>query len=200
MRRFTSIFVAGLLGLAILACGSGTPEPVAPPVVPAAPVAAAEAPCCSAQDVIKMSSGGLSDEVIIGKIKTAPAPASVGVDDLIALKAANVHDPVILALQGSEPAVIAPAGSTPKLSLATDYVQGARSFQLTNRSGVEYSNVRITVNGSYVYALKRLPASSSDSIRLASFVSQTSGQELTAKEGISGIKVVATQGAWSHSY
>lgn len=146
-----------------------------------------------------MSGSGLSDEVIIGKIKTAPVQPSVGVDDLIALKAANVSDPVILALQGTAPAV-APAGSPPKLSLATDYVQGARSFQLTNRSGVEYSNVRITVNGSYVYTLKRLPASSSDSIRLASFVSQSSGQELTAKEGISSIKVVATQGAWSHSY
>lgn len=97
------------------------------------------------------------------------------------------------------PVAAAPAPA-PKLDVSTDYKDGARSFALTNHSTREYTGLRLTINGSYSYALKRLPAGSSDSIRLVSFISRSSGQELTAKEGVKRLHIDADQGSWDHSY
>jgi len=103
-----------------------------------------------------------------------------------------------------EPPPAAPAAAAqapaPKLDVSTDYKDGARSFELTNHSTREYTGLRLTINGAYRYTLKRLPAGSSDSIRVVSFISRSSGQELTAKEGVKRLHIDADQGSWDHSY
>lgn len=113
--------------------------------------------------------------------------------------------PLEVAPPPAAPVAEAPAAApapapAPKLDVSTDYKDGARSFELTNHSTREYTGLRLTINGSYSYALKRLPAGSSDSIRLVSFISRSSGQELTAKEGVKRLHIDADQGSWDHSY
>jgi hypothetical protein len=49
-------------------------------------------------DVISLKGAGLSDDLVVSKIKSAPANYSLNTDDLIALKKANISDAVIAAM------------------------------------------------------------------------------------------------------
>jgi hypothetical protein len=50
------------------------------------------------EDVLSLKSAGFSDEVIIAKIKSAPANFNVEMDKLVALKNAGLSDSVIAAM------------------------------------------------------------------------------------------------------
>lgn len=65
--------------------------------------------------VMKMVKGGLSDDVVIGMVKSQPAKYATTPDDLIALKGAGVSDKVIAAMveKMSAPAAPAPAAAAP---------------------------------------------------------------------------------------
>ena len=52
----------------------------------------------SNNDVIALKGAGLSDDLVIAKIKSSPAQYSLNTDDLIALKKANLSEPVIAAM------------------------------------------------------------------------------------------------------
>lgn len=77
--------------------------------------ARAQEPALTNQDVVKMVSSGLGDELVMAKIREAPAAEfALEVDDLLALRSAGVSDKVVgvmlLRKQGSLP----PAPGTPK--------------------------------------------------------------------------------------
>ncbi len=79
----------------------------APPTAPAtAATTTAKPPTgtpLSNDDVLKLKDAGLSDELIIGKINTAPANYKLETDDMVSLKKAGMSDAVIGAmLQASQ--------------------------------------------------------------------------------------------------
>jgi hypothetical protein len=50
------------------------------------------------EDIFKLKQAGLSDDLLIAKIKSSPAGYHLDPDDLIALKKANLSDAVIAAM------------------------------------------------------------------------------------------------------
>ena len=64
----------------------------------------------SVSDVIKLSKGGLSDDVIIAQIKKRPQPFDLTPDQLLQLKAAQVSDRVIEAMTGTSPTAVQVGG------------------------------------------------------------------------------------------
>ncbi|HEY2295419.1 MAG TPA: hypothetical protein VGM86_32350 [Thermoanaerobaculia bacterium] len=73
------------------------------------------------QDVLKMISAGLSEEVIVAKIREAPqVDFQLSIDDLVALRKAGVSDRVVGAMLGrSHPAATVPGSSKTNISLKT---------------------------------------------------------------------------------
>jgi hypothetical protein len=73
------------------------------------------------QDVLKMISAGISEEVIIAKIREAPrVDFQLSIDDLVALRKAGVSDRVVGAMLGrSHSAVAVPVSSQTSVSLKT---------------------------------------------------------------------------------
>jgi hypothetical protein len=65
----------------------------------------------SVSDVIKLSKGGLSDDVIIAQIKKRPQPFDLTPDQLLQLKAAQVSDRVIEAMTGTSPTAVQVGGN-----------------------------------------------------------------------------------------
>lgn len=137
-----------------------------------------------------------TDDVIIAAIAEGTLKPELTEREVATLRAANVHEPVMVAM--GAPAAVSAAPSCAPISLSTDYHEGAHSFQLMNESAKQYNNVRITVNGTHTYSLKRLPAREADSIGLGSF--KSGGGALTAKEGVHRIAVRANEGCWSAKY
>ena len=66
--------------------------------------------------IIKMVKAGLSEDIVLGSIRSQPGKYSTGADDLIALKSAGVGDKIIAAMLngggGAAPAA-APAAGAP---------------------------------------------------------------------------------------
>jgi hypothetical protein len=52
----------------------------------------------SNDDVVKLKDAGLSDDLLIAKIKSSPATFRLETEDLIALKKGNVSEAVIAAM------------------------------------------------------------------------------------------------------
>jgi hypothetical protein len=77
-------------------------------VLPVVLACAQDAPLTKEQ-VIQMSKAGLSDDIIIAKIKSEPAPMKLSTDDLILLKTSGVSDAVIRALIAPPEPAAAPA-------------------------------------------------------------------------------------------
>src|ERR1035441_7614527 len=66
-------------------------------------------------DVIAMKQAGLSDDLVITKIRQSNQPANLSTDELVALKKQNVSDAVIKALMDPANATLAnpsPPGAT----------------------------------------------------------------------------------------
>ncbi len=74
-------------------------------------------PQVTTNDVIAMKQAGLSDDLVIAKIKTSNKPEILSTDDLINLKKQNISDAVIKALMDPRNAV-APATDVPGSSIA----------------------------------------------------------------------------------
>jgi len=63
-------------------------------------------------DVITMKQAGLSDDLVIAKIRQSNKPANLGTDELIALKKQNVSDGVIKALMDPADAAASDSGAS----------------------------------------------------------------------------------------
>jgi hypothetical protein len=69
-------------------------------------------------DVIAMKQAGLSDDLVIAKIKASNKPTNLSTDDLINLKKQNISDAVIKALMDPSTAPAQPATSAPGVAIA----------------------------------------------------------------------------------
>ncbi|MBW2255833.1 MAG: hypothetical protein JRI25_14715 [Deltaproteobacteria bacterium] len=193
--------VAALLALGFtLACGW-----------PAAEVAErieeADAPCCSVEDIVKLHATGISDELIIATIRTSQTDLDLTAEQISLMNARGVTAEVIDVLNGGpcvceevpEPVAEVPKEGPPPLNVTVKY-SGGRSFELINLSQTQYTGLTLVINGEYQYRLKRLPAGGNDNIRLVTFVSRRTGEELKPKLGMNSLTVTADQGAWSKSF
>ena len=72
----------------------------------------------TANDVIAMKQAGLSDDLVITKIRVSNKPADLSTDDLINLKKQNISDAVIKALMDPGTAPAQPAASAPGAAIA----------------------------------------------------------------------------------
>lgn len=200
MRRATLLAaLTPFLALA-LACGGLFSETECEPEAEPCP---ADDACCDADDVLLMAAMGLSDEAMIVAIETDTLELVVPEEDVLRLQQAEISQEVIDALVGTEEATAAAgveAPAPPALDVSMTYKPGARSFVLNNHSTTQYTTLVLTANGDYVYRLKRLPVGAEDSIRLSSFTSRSSGEELKAKVGIQSMYVSADQGVWSKRF
>jgi hypothetical protein len=61
-------------------------------------VAAPSGPKLTNADILKLKEAGLSDDLIIAKIKASRADYNLGVDDLLNLKKANISDGIVAAM------------------------------------------------------------------------------------------------------
>ena len=85
------------LDAAKLVAKTGSAQPVAAqPTEPAAPTLTGKA--MTNQDVIALKSAGLSDELVVAKIKGAPGEYKLDTEDIIALKQASLSESVIQAM------------------------------------------------------------------------------------------------------
>jgi hypothetical protein len=203
MKHFFPLVTLLLFVVLGLACGRGTEPDPAPKAAPAAEPCPADNACCDVDDVLLLQAMGISDAAKIKAIETDTLEAEVTPEDIARLQEAQVSQPVIDALVGpDEPAqaVGVPAPEAPPLDVSITYEAGARSFVLNNHSGQQYTGLVLTANGSYVYRLKRLPVGAEDSVRLASFVSRSSGEELKAKDGLRSMHIKADQGVWTKRF
>jgi len=131
MTRFCSagrLLFISLLLLAALASAGAQTQTTSPEAAPAAPQTQATPPVAAAapvkgltvDDVIKLSQAGLSDNVIIGKIKKNGQAFDLSPDQLLQLKTARVNDKVIEVMMDPSKAdaalTPAPAAATPASS------------------------------------------------------------------------------------
>jgi hypothetical protein len=209
MKHLTALATLLLFLLLGPACGRGTDPAPAPDAAPAPQAAPAPAPsptdgvCCDVDDVLLMQALGISDAAKIRAIETDTLEVAVAPEDVVRLQEAQVAQPVIDALVGREEpprAARTPAPEVPPLDVSITYTAGARAFVLNNHSGRQYTGLVLTANDAYVYRLKRLPVGAEDSIRLASFVSRSSGEELKASDGLRSLHIKADQGVWTKRF
>ena len=196
--RMLSMFLA----LSLLACsGLGTTEE---PVVEAEPAG----PCCSVDDVIQLTAEGVDKTVIIATLRTAGVDLALTADDITRMTAASVDAEVIDVLNGGPcvceeppPVAVAKAAGAPSEPVSINVTAkygGGGTFELVNLSTTDYTGLKLVANGSYQYRLKRLPAGTSDSIRLSTFVSTSDGRAL--KGDMTSLFVSSDQGTWSKTF
>jgi hypothetical protein len=68
------------------------------PATPAVAAAKRSGPALTNEDILRLKQAGLSDSLIIEKIKTSPGNYKLGTDDLLSLKKAGLSDAVISAM------------------------------------------------------------------------------------------------------
>jgi hypothetical protein len=201
MKRTATVLVLSLGLILSLACGGlgGEAEPCPEPEP-----CPTDDRCCDADDVLLMSAMGLSDAAMLEAIETDTLEVIVSGEDISRLQQAEISQEVIDALVGAKPAAQTKTGKAapevPTLDVSMTYSPGDRSFVLNNHSNTQYTTLVLTANGEYVYRLKRLPVGAEDSIRLVSFVSRDSGQELQPKVGIQKMYITSDQGTWYKSF
>lgn len=106
--------------------------------------AAAEESALSNEDVLRMVSAGLGDELVVAKIREAPAVEfALGVDDLLALKAAGVSEKVVEAMLGRKGGPAAQVSGSPSdpadpwAAVAPDPIVGGVKVALQSGGGVK---------------------------------------------------------------
>ncbi len=198
--------VVALLLFVVLACG-GTPAPEPAP-----------GECCTVDDVIRLTSDGMSDELIIATLRTTGVDLALTADDITHMQTSGVSEQVIDVANGGpcvceeipEPPPVAtastprPPGPAPEpaaagLKLAVKY-GGGKSFELVNLSTRNYTNVTVLVNDEYQYRLKKLKANAGDFMRLHSFISRKTGAEASKKLRMKKIHVKCDQGTYSRTF
>jgi hypothetical protein len=101
----------------VLACGPAVGQTTQKRPLPKAPPAATAPAAMTNGDVAKMVKAGLSEDVIIGSIRSSPKAFDLSPNGLIELKTSGVSDNIILVMQGREPivksAAIVPAKEEP---------------------------------------------------------------------------------------
>jgi len=198
----STLAIAALLVLGFtLACGS-------PFVEEEEPIEQEDdAPCCSVEDIVELHATGVSAELIIATIRTSGTDLDLTAAQISSMNTAGVPAEVIDVLNGGpcvceeipEPVADAPKEGPPPLNVTVKY-SGGRSFELINLSQTQYTGLTLVINGEYQYRLKRLPAGGKDNIRLVTFVSRRTGEELKPKLGMKSLTVTADQGSWSKSF
>ena len=187
--------LAIFLGLSLVACsGVMSTEP--------AVVAESAGPCCSVDDVIRLTADGVDKQVIIDTLHTSGTDLALTADDIARMSAASV-DPLVIDVLNGGPCVCEkppePVAATEPatINVAAKYTGGG-TFELVNLSTHNYTSLKLVANGSYQYRLKKLPAGTSDSIRLSTFVSTADGRAL--KGDMTSLFVTSDQGVWSKTF
>jgi hypothetical protein len=171
-------------------------------------------PCCSLEDVIRLTTEGVSDELIINTLRTSGTDLDLSADDVVRLTEAGVSPEVVDVLNGGpcvcepiempEPMVAGEPGPSPKpdaarsLHIAVNY-SGGKSMEIVNLSKNDYTNVTLVVNDEYQYRVKKLKGNAGDFMRFSSFVSRRTGAE-AKKIDMKSIVITADQGTYSRTF
>lgn len=164
--------------------------------------------CCALDEVAAMCSAGLSDELVISTLETAPEKLELSAQDVIALSEAGCSDAVINTLRGTpveevEEAPDAAASTASKKSadeapwVNLSVTDGAMFMDLTNNTSQTLTNLRITVNGSFSYSMARLAPGDTDSTPKGKFRSGNGGK---FAGNITKIYVSCDQGVYAKSF
>ncbi|MEZ4322987.1 MAG: hypothetical protein R3F61_36310 [Myxococcota bacterium] len=200
-RSVARLALGSALLVASLACGG------------AVPVAGVGSPCCSIDDVIRLTQEGVSDELIIYTIRTSGTDLDLSADDIVLLTNHQVSPEVIDVLNGGpcvceareEPVEPAPTGGTQpepvgakSLHVAVKY-SGGKSMEVVNLSKTDYTNVTVVINDEYQYRLKKLKANAGDFMRFSSFILRRTGAE-GKKIDVKTVSITADQGTYTRSF